>query len=99
MGTRSPKDAVFHDDPEVLRQPDNGPEVARSQVPLWQQHQPRPPSTGSAALQDAEKSGENHKSIGGMRARYFWMLLAALGIVVVAASVGGAVGGTRSAKS
>jgi hypothetical protein len=37
--------------------------------------------------------------IGGLRRRWFWLLIALISVVVIGASVGGAVGGTQANKS
>lgn len=37
--------------------------------------------------------------IGGLRRRWFWLLIALIAVIVIGASVGGAVGGTQANKS
>ena len=45
-----------------------------------------------------ESPGKQEETLGGLRPRTFWLLIAAIGLIVIAAAVGGAVGGTRASQ-
>lgn len=46
-----------------------------------------------------EGAKQDPHRIGGFRRRWFWLLIALIAVVVIGASVGGAVGGTHANKS
>jgi hypothetical protein len=60
---------------------------------------------GSGSLTNkGEVEVKNHVSpnqnqlIGGLRPRIFWLLILLISLIVISASIGGAVGGTRSSR-
>jgi hypothetical protein len=68
-------------------------------------HDPKPYLTTDPSKHHAyegiiavESAGKQEETLGGLRPRTFWFLIAAIGLIVIAAAVGGAVGGTRAAQ-
>jgi hypothetical protein len=66
-------------------------ENTNSQEPYHQQ------ATGVSVKTD-NQGDKLQRRIGGLKPWVFWLLIIAIGVVIVGASVGGAVGGARAAK-
>jgi hypothetical protein len=48
---------------------------------------------------DGNEENKNRSKIGGLPPRTFWLLIVLIALLVIGASIGGAIGGTRGSKS
>lgn len=87
-------------DPHYSRNFSDAPQVAHNDYPEYVAPKQKPvPTTISEAIEPAIASASPlRRRLGDMNAFKFWLLIAVAAIVVIAASVGGAVGETASAR-
>jgi hypothetical protein len=87
-------------DPRYSHNFSDAPQVANGDYPEYVAPKQNPvPTAINEAIEPAIASaGPLRRRLGDMNALTFWLLIAVAAIVIIAASVGGAVGGTASAR-
>ena len=77
----------------------NAPEVVPGEASLYQIQQGKQAVTGHDSEKEVAPGGsERRGNICGLRRRTFWILLGVVCLIVIAAAVGGGVGGALSNK-
>lgn len=88
-------------DPRYSRNFSDETQVAHYDYPEYaapKKQKPVPTAIGEAIEPVISSTSPLRRRLGDMNAFTFWLLIAVIGIVIIAASVGGAVGGTASAR-